>query len=108
MSTRTVVFGLKVYRGCKIAKIVTEIFDVLMGKILPLDVLDILVGGVGDINVNFPDKVNRGISCPLFPTALLLLLKLVALGRGLGLQRVLCVLWLWEVVVVVAVLCQGR
>jgi hypothetical protein len=30
-----------------------------MIKILPLDVLDIFVGGVGDIIVSFPDEVGE-------------------------------------------------
>ncbi len=53
------VFSLEVERGCKIAKVTVEIFDVTMVKICLLDELDHFIRGVGDINVTSPDKVKE-------------------------------------------------
>jgi hypothetical protein len=55
----TGVLGLKVYSGCKVSKIMMEIFDVAMGKILQSDILNVDVGGVGCVNVSFPDEVGE-------------------------------------------------
>ncbi len=76
-----------------------------MVKINLSDVLNIYVGGVGDINITCPDEVKEVFFCLLFPTALLLLLAWEALGGEWG-CREFCMLWLWEMVV--AVLCGGR
>ncbi len=40
-------------------KVVAEILDVAMGKILLSNVLDIFVGAVGDINVSCPDEAKE-------------------------------------------------
>ncbi len=66
---RTGVLGLEVYSGCKVSKITMEIFDVPMGKILQSDVLNVDVGGVGYVNVSFPDEVGE-VFLVLFPPVL--------------------------------------
>ncbi len=82
-----------------------EILDAVMGKILPLDVLNIFVGGVGSINVAFTDEVGEVFLVRFSPVLCFYFWRGWQLGGGVGLQ--LCVMWLWQVVVVVAVLCQG-
>ena len=106
MSPCTVVLGLKVESGCKISKIKTKIPDVAMGKILQSDILDACVGGIAYINVTFSDKVREVFFVCFSPVLCFDFLMRVALGgRGRGVA--LCVLWLLEVVVDVAMVCQG-
>ncbi len=85
-----------------------EIVDVAMGKILLLEVLNIYVGGAHDINVTCPDKKGKEVFFVRFPHCFAFAFGLGGIGVGVGFWRVLCVLWLWEVVVVVAVLCGGK
>ncbi len=72
-----------------------KILDVAMGTKLLLDILNIFVGGVDDINVTL-------IFLSTFPHYFAFTIG----WGGVGLRRVLCVLWLLEMVV--AVLCGGR
>jgi hypothetical protein len=81
-----------------------KILDILMIKICFLNVLNICVGGVGDINVTCPDKVKE-VFLSNFPYFFAFVLAWEALGEEWGCGW-LCVLWLWEVVE--AVLCGGR
>ncbi len=74
-----------------------EILDVAMVKICLLDVLDIYVGGVGDINVTCPDEVKE-VSLSAFPQCFAFAFGLGGIGGDWVLES--CVLcgcgrWLW-------------
>ena len=48
--SRTTILNFEVPRGCKIAEVTVEILGFAVSKMGQSDLLDILVGGVGDIN----------------------------------------------------------
>jgi hypothetical protein len=76
-----------------------------MGKIHQLDVLDIGVGGVAYVNVTYTDEVGEVFFVHFSPGFSFDFWCRWHWGGGVGLR--LCVLLLWELVVVVAAVCQG-
>jgi hypothetical protein len=102
--TTPAVLGLEVKQGCKVSKIATEIVDVVMWKILQSDVLNVYVGGVAYINIPYTDEVGEVFFIHFSP-GFCVNFWYQWHWRGGGVR--LSVLLLWEVVLVVAVVCQG-
>jgi hypothetical protein len=82
-----------------------EILDMAMGKIHQSDILNIGIGGDAYVNVIYTDEVGKVLFVCFSPGFCFDLWRRWNWGGGVGLR--LCVLFLWEVVVVVAVVCQG-
>jgi hypothetical protein len=82
-----------------------EISDVAMGKIHQSDGLDIGVGGAADVNITYTDVVSEVFFVRFTP---LLCLDFWCQWHwgGSGVV-VVCAVIVWEVAVVVAVVCQG-